>query len=1000
MSSELISTSELETFKTKNYRLIFCIGLSGSGLESHTEKVTNEFKYTNIIIQDIIKKEVEINSDFGQKAKEYTEKNSPLPNDLLTSILLHNILTSTSKTILINGFPNTLEQAQFFEQNICQIELILKFNATIETCIKNLIELKKSEIPKEEFQKIYDENEENFKKIIDFYSPYSIIRSIDCNQSIGKVNSLLKQNLYPIIYTIIGKRYSGKTELSKVLNAHTGIEILDFNQFIKSNKEFIKKRKDNEFIVSKFIYKLRNMRNIRILIEDFPQNKEQFIYFINNCKPFEKIYYLNADNSSCLERLNSIPLDDPNYTESSKLNEMLYEFENKKSFHDLLKQKANVMEIDVNNHLILTKKHFIQKIQPYCAYIEIENDAANSAQKEELFNKLKEKYNFYEIQIDKIIENATTRKLINKKNDELDLNEKVNLIRQLIFRENCNKILLNSFPKNLTECEFFENNLCPISKYIVFTDKQTLNSIVDENSMGLYFYKNNLLTTLNPSNSNEYKIEECLDMTRNINIVFGMPQTGKTTIAKHLKAKYNFELLDFKDLIEKIKKTKIDPENPDNEPEIAFPDLISGLKTYLNEISFNTKIIVDNIFIPNPPDPFLIDTYEKAAEIVGIFGNFKNLYEISVDENNLLNKYKTKEGITEEMNEEQKNAYEESLSKPKKLLELIHNVSANVIKVNCNESEVKTKQIFDAQFGINFIVIKHDYDICIEKSLLLFAARSKLLYINVPKLIYNHFYENDSDAKKLESFYGKKKLNVSCKNPNNFDELIYYKYNPIFFEVSLVNSLILKYISLNSKIIENNGNFVILTGYLNYDLLEKSDVAFNLPLLELKNTMELGELTAFIQLTKNEIKKIEEEKPEQLIIEKPKKKIETDPLDVDGPVGGEEAPQEEAPPEEENPDGIPKFKPENFSWTYYDGNPRNYFQILKRLKNFEVEEKEVEGNCREELIKSVSKHIEKYLKKEENKYNGGLVLIKLNGEVGEENSEELGKVIKIFEENK
>ena len=352
------------------------------------------------------------------------------------------------------------------------------------------------------------------------------------------------------------------------------------------------------------------------------------------------------------------------------------------------------------------------------------------------------------------------------------------------------------------------------------------------------------------------------------------------------------------------------------------------------------------------------------------------------------------------MNEEQKNAYEESLSKPKKLLELIHNVSANVIKVNCNESEVKTKQIFDAQFGINFIVIKHDYDICIEKSLLLFAARNKLLYINVPKLIYNHFYENDSDAKKLESFYGKKKLNVSCKNPNNFDELIYYKYNPIFFEVSLVNSLILKYISLNSKIIENNGNFVILTGYLNYDLLEKSDVAFNLPLLELKNTMELGELTAFIQLTKNEIKKIEEEKPEQLIIEKPKKKIETDPLDVDGPVGGEEAPQEEPPPEEENPDGIPKFKPENFSWTYYDGNPRNYFQILKRLKNFEVEEKEVEGNCREELIKSVSKHIEKYLKKEENKYNGGLVLIKLNGEVGEENSEELGKVIKIFEENK
>ena len=48
-------------------------------------------------------------------------------------------------------------------------------------------------------------------------------------------------------------------------------------------------------------------------------------------------------------------------------------------------------------------------------------------------------------------------------------------------------------------------------------------------------------------------------MTKDINIVYGLPQSGKTTIAKHLKNKYNCELLDFKELTEKIKKTKVDP---------------------------------------------------------------------------------------------------------------------------------------------------------------------------------------------------------------------------------------------------------------------------------------------------------------------------------------------------------------------------------------------------------------------------------------------------------
>ena len=40
--------------------------------------------------------------------------------------------------------------------------------------------------------------------------------------------------------------------------------------------------------------------------------------------------------------------------------------------------------------------------------------------------------------------------------------------------------------------------------------------------------------------------------------------------------------------------------------------------------------------------------------------------------------------------------------------------------------------------------------------------------------------------------------------------------------------------------------------------------------------------------------------------------------------------------------------------------------------------------------------MDKYSKKEENKYNGGLVLIKVNGEVEEENSEELKKVVSVF----
>ena len=51
-----------------------------------------------------------------------------------------------------------------------------------------------------------------------------------------------------------------------------------------------------------------------------------------------------------------------------------------------------------------------------------------------------------------------------------------------------------------------------------------------------------------------------------------------------MKDKYNFEVLDFKELIEQVKKTKVDPENPDSEPEITFQDLVEYLKNYLKNL--------------------------------------------------------------------------------------------------------------------------------------------------------------------------------------------------------------------------------------------------------------------------------------------------------------------------------------------------------------------------------------------------------------------------------
>ena len=999
MSELLISKEDLDLLHERDYHLVFCIGPLGSGKKSEIAKISSEFHFSKLFLSERINQEIESKSKLGLLAQDFITKNEPISAEVIVAILARGIIECKEESIIIVGFPEKLEHAQYFEQNILNINLILKFNCPEDICYKRLVEETDIKKTKEEFNIIYTNTQNDLNILYDFYNPYSVIREIDTNKSIPEMNKIIKQNLYPLIFCIIGKRYSGKTTLSKVINEKSGVKLLDFGKFLE-RPDIIKRKNENEFVVSKLILELRKIQRYKILIEDFPQNKEQYTYFVNNCKPFKQIFFLKAENSSCFERVNKIKLDDENYTECSKLDKMLMEFDNKKPFIDFLKKNTDVIEIDVNNHINLTIERMLKKIQPYCVYFENEVDEES---KNELFNKLKTNYKFSEISLKEIITNAIKRKiLVNKENEPIEninltLEQKINLIRPLLYREDCKNIILNSFPSNIEELNEFESKLFSINKFVQLTTKKKLGTINDVNSMAVHFFNKNKLITLNPKNSSDYKIEEILDMTRDINIIYGMPQSGKTTFAKHLKEKYSFELLDFKEVIEKVKKTKIDPENPDAEPEINFQDLINYLKNFLKNDTFfkNKKILLENFFIQNSPEPYLIDTYEKAIEIIKLFGKFRNFYEIETEEKTLIDKYKQKEGITEELSEDQKASFLETLEKPKKLVEDIRQISENIIKIKCDEPELKSKQLFDSKYGINFIIIKHEYDIIIEKTLQLFCARNKILYINVPYLIYNHFYENDEFSQKLEGVYGKRQLGIECKNPYNFDEMLYYKYNPIFFEKDLINKIILNHIGQNYKIIENAGNFVILTGYLNSDLLHEQESPYNLPLFEIKNALELGELTSFIQISRKDIKKTEDEIPEEIVIEKPKKEVKEEGEEGDGNPEGEEEPQEE-----ENPDGVPKFKPENFKWTSYDGQPRNYVQVLKRLKMFPVNAIKTD-KCREELIKAIKLHLDNFVKKDENKYEGIINIINVEDNINEETIElvnELGKIDVIVEE--
>lgn len=96
---------------------------------------------------------------------------------------------------------------------------------------------------------------------------------------------------------------------------------------------------------------------------------------------------------------------------------------------------------------------------------------------------------------------------------------------------------------------------------------------------------------------------------------------------------------------------------------------------------------------------------------------------------------------------------------------------------------------------------------------------------------------------------------------------------------------------------------------------------------------------SFINISNKAIAIQESEEPVLLELPKPKVVEKKDELDISGEV---KEPVEEAEKKEEEAEGEgenkPKFKPEGFSWTSYDGNPRNYVQVVSKFTKYPVVE--------------------------------------------------------------
>ncbi len=353
-------------------------------------------------------------------------------------------------------------------------------------------------------------------------------------------------------------------------------------------------------------------------------------------------------------------------------------------------------------------------------------------------------------------------------------------------------------------------------------------------SLEIYYKKRNRLFTYESSSITSYNINEILGNNRDLNIVYGLPYSGKTVISKNLEAKYGYTLIDFADFIEKIKEIKAGPEGDKDSITVDLKMFLEEFQIKLNSIPLNQKILLENI-------TKIVTKEEELLALLEVSGPPRIFFNLCCDIVPLIDRYKTISGNTDEMTDEQRDEYTKTnFEFPKKIIDILNNQCIKRIDINSNNSETKTLNIIENLRGKKFVAVNHEYNIELDKVLFHIATTHKILYINIPSLIKKQIFLNTPWATLLKNSYMKVKAVPISNKILSKEEEVYYTYNPIHYDHKVIGDLITWYVNQNSKENENNKNLVLLTGYFNSGLCCKEFQSLHLPLLEVNRLLSLG----------------------------------------------------------------------------------------------------------------------------------------------------------------
>jgi adenylate kinase len=179
-------------------RLIF-LGPPGAGKGTQAQRLAESMGIPHISTGEILRSAIALSTPLGKKAQEYVDAGELVPDALILDLIRNRLAQpdATQKGWILDGFPRNVEQAEFLEQLLVELQqqanCVLSLKVPDEVLIARLLGRGRKDDSEETIRRRLEVYEEQTAPVNNFYQERQSLHVVDGDRAPEAVTATLRE---------------------------------------------------------------------------------------------------------------------------------------------------------------------------------------------------------------------------------------------------------------------------------------------------------------------------------------------------------------------------------------------------------------------------------------------------------------------------------------------------------------------------------------------------------------------------------------------------------------------------------------------------------------------------------------------------------------------------------------------------------------------------------------------------------------------------------------